>query len=129
MAKAPGSVQVSVPDRKLSRWGTLSATSSNANCSTNSIFLKRFRALHHYSIEADLREHEDRSMRANYILCLPAAGFPGGLTGQYLRGEIASQKKLGSKKQTPAENEVVGLDAYMIAVLVSVGATILSLCI
>ena len=68
-------------------------------------------------------------MRANYIVCLPAAGFPGGLTRPYLRSEIASQNKLGSKKQAPAENEVVGLDAYMIAVLVSVGATILSLCI
>jgi hypothetical protein len=68
-------------------------------------------------------------MHANYIVCLPAAGFPGGLTGPYLRSEIASRKKLSSKKQTPAEEEVVRFDAYMIAVLVSVGATILSLCI
>ena len=68
-------------------------------------------------------------MHANYIVCLPAAGFPGGLTGPYLRREIASKKKLSYKKQTPAEDEVVRLDAYMIAVLVSVGATILSLCI
>jgi hypothetical protein len=62
-------------------------------------------------------------MRANIIVCLLAAGFLG-----CLRGGIPSQERLSPENEAPTP-EVVGPDAYKIAVLVAVGAAILTLCL
>jgi hypothetical protein len=68
-------------------------------------------------------------MRANISECLLAAGFLGCLTAFNLRSGIPSQEKLSADNQVPTDNEVVGLDIYKVAVLVSVGIAILSLCL
>jgi hypothetical protein len=68
-------------------------------------------------------------MRANINVCLLAAGFLGCLTALDLRSGIPSQKKFSAENEVPADDEVVGLDIYKVAVLVSVGVAILSLCL
>jgi hypothetical protein len=45
-----------------------------------------------------------------------------------LRSGIAPQEKLSPEIEVPTDDEGAGLDAYKIAVLVSVGVAILSLC-
>jgi hypothetical protein len=67
-------------------------------------------------------------MRANIIVCLLAAGFLGCLTALNSRSRIPSQEKLATQIEAPS-NEVVGPDAYRVAVLVSVAAAILSVCL
>jgi hypothetical protein len=67
-------------------------------------------------------------MRANIVVCLLAAGFSGRLTALNLRSGIPSQEKLSPENEGPAD-AAVGPDAYKLAVLVSVGAAILSLCL
>jgi hypothetical protein len=67
-------------------------------------------------------------MRANIIVCLLAAGFLGCLTALNLRSGIPSQEKLSPDNEASAD-EVAGPDAYKVAVLVSVGAAILTLCL
>ncbi len=67
-------------------------------------------------------------MRANITLCLPAPGFLGCLTELDLRRGIPSQEKLSSGNEVSTNDEVAGPDAYKVAVLVSVGLAILSLC-
>ena len=46
-----------------------------------------------------------------------------------LRSGIVSQEKFTPENEIPTDDEVVGLDAYKVAVLVSVAAAILSLCL
>jgi hypothetical protein len=46
-----------------------------------------------------------------------------------LTNGIPPAKPFGHGNEVPAENEVAGLDAYKVAVLVSVAAAILSLCL
>jgi hypothetical protein len=67
-------------------------------------------------------------MRANIIVCLLATGFLGRPTALNLRSGIPSQDKLSPENEAPAD-AVVGSDAYKVAVLVSVGAALLSLCL
>jgi hypothetical protein len=67
-------------------------------------------------------------MGANITVCPLTAASLGCLTALDLRSGIASQQKLSPETEVPAEDEVAGLDAYKIAVLVSVGLAILSLC-
>ncbi len=67
-------------------------------------------------------------MRANITVCPRAAGFLGCLTALDLRSGLPSQEKLTPENEVPTDDEVVGLDAYKVAVLVSVGVAILSLC-
>jgi hypothetical protein len=71
----------------------------------------------------------DYSMRVNIIACLLAVGFFGCLTALNLRSGIPSQEKLGTENEAPADNEAGGPDAYKVAVVLSVGAAILSLCL
>ena len=68
-------------------------------------------------------------MRANMIVGLQTAGFTGCSTALDFRGGIPSPEPSTAGNEAPAEDEAVGLDAYAIAVLVSVAATILSLCL
>jgi len=68
-------------------------------------------------------------MRANLIVCLLAAGFSGHLKELGWTGVIASQERLSPDHEVPADNEVVGPDAYKIAVMVLVAAAILSVCL
>jgi hypothetical protein len=67
-------------------------------------------------------------MGANITVYPLATGFLGCLTALDLRCGIASQEKLSPETEVPADVEGAGLDAYKIAVLVSVGVAILSLC-
>jgi hypothetical protein len=67
-------------------------------------------------------------MRANIIVCLLAAGFLGCLTALNSRSRIPSQEKLAPQIEAPS-NKVVGPDSYRVAVLVSVAAAILSVCL
>ena len=67
-------------------------------------------------------------MRANIVVCLTAAGFSGCLKTLDSRVGIPSQENLSPENDVPASEEVAGPDAYKIAVLVLVGAAILSVC-
>jgi len=67
-------------------------------------------------------------MRANLIVCLLAAGFSGCLKPLGWKSVIPSQESLSPENEVAAD-EVVGPDAYKIAVMVLVGATILSVCL
>ena len=63
-------------------------------------------------------------MGVNIIVCLLAAGFLLDL-----RSGVPSQEHLGPEQEAPANDDAVGQDAYMVAVLISAGAAILSLCL
>jgi hypothetical protein len=67
-------------------------------------------------------------MRANITAFLPAIGFCGRLPALDFGSGIPSQARLSHKKEAPADAMVGGLDPYKVAVLVLVGAAILSLC-
>jgi hypothetical protein len=67
-------------------------------------------------------------MRANMIVGLQAAGFMGCSTALDLRAGSPPPELFTAGNEVPAENEAAGLDAYAIAVLVSVAAAIFSLC-
>ena len=67
-------------------------------------------------------------MRANLIVCLLAAGFSGYLKASGWKSVIPSQERLSPENGVSADSEVVGLDAYKVAVMVLIGATILSVC-
>jgi hypothetical protein len=66
-------------------------------------------------------------MRANLTAFLPAVGFFGRLPAFNLGSGIPSEERLSHKKEAPAAAEIRGLDAYMVAVLLLIGAAILSL--
>ena len=68
-------------------------------------------------------------MRTNIIVCPLAAGFAGFLKALDRKGGIPSQEKLSPENEVPAGDEVGGPDAYKVAVLVLVGAAILSVCL
>jgi hypothetical protein len=65
-------------------------------------------------------------MCANISDGLLAAGF---LAAFDVRDGIPSQEKLSAEKQAPTDDESLELDIYKIAVLISVGIAILSLCL
>ena len=58
--------------------------------------------------------------------CLPAVGLFGRTTVLKLRSRVSSKERLSPQKEAPVGGEVEGLNAYKIAVLLAVGATILS---
>jgi len=68
-------------------------------------------------------------MRTNINLCLQVAGFTGCSTALNCSTGIPSPEPFRPANEVPAEHEVVGLDAYKLAVSISVAATILSLCL
>jgi hypothetical protein len=68
-------------------------------------------------------------MRKDVIVCLQGAGFMGWSTALDFSNGIPSPEPFTPANEIPEEDEVVGLDAYKIAVLVSVAAAILSLCL
>lgn len=68
-------------------------------------------------------------MRANITVCPFPAGFLGCLTALDLRSGIPSKERLSPQREAPTDDEVVGLDAYKLAVLVSVGLALLSMCL
>ena len=68
-------------------------------------------------------------MRANITVYPLAGGFLGCLTALHLRSGIPLQEKLSPESEVSPEDEVAGLDAYKVAVLISVAAAILSLCV
>jgi hypothetical protein len=46
-----------------------------------------------------------------------------------VRNGVPSREKISSEDQVPTDDEVLALDLYKVAVLVSVGIAILSLCL
>ena len=68
-------------------------------------------------------------MRANITVYPPPGGFLGCLTALDLRGGIPSKEKFSPESEVPTDDKVVRLDAYKLAVVVSVGVAILSLCL
>jgi hypothetical protein len=66
-------------------------------------------------------------MRANITAILPSIGFCGRLPAVDLRSRIPSQESPGHKNEVPTDVEVGEPDAYKVAVLLLVGAAILSL--
>jgi hypothetical protein len=68
-------------------------------------------------------------MRANITVYPPFVGFLGCLTAPDLRSGVPSKEKLSRASEVPTGDEVVGFDAYKLAVLVSVGVAVLSLCL
>jgi hypothetical protein len=68
-------------------------------------------------------------MHSNLIVCLLAAGFSGYLKPLGWKSVIPSQERLSPENEVAADDKVVGPDAYKIAVMVLVGATILSVCL
>lgn len=65
-------------------------------------------------------------MCANISEGLLGAGFFAAFD---VRNGVPSRKKLSAEDQVPTEDEVLGLDLYKVAVLVSVAIAILSLCL
>jgi hypothetical protein len=65
-------------------------------------------------------------MCANISEGLLGAGFFAAFD---VRNQISSQEKLSTENQVPTDDEGLGLDIYKVAVLVSVGIAILSLCL
>lgn len=65
-------------------------------------------------------------MGTNITGYLPAVGFFGRAVVFELKSEISSQEKRSSGKEAPAKADVERLNAYQVAVLLAVGATILS---
>ncbi len=68
-------------------------------------------------------------MRANVTACPATAGFFAYLTALDFSSGIPSNEKRSPESQVPTDDGVAGLDAYKVAVVVSVGVAILSLCI
>jgi hypothetical protein len=66
-------------------------------------------------------------MRTNINVFLPAMGFCGRLPALDSGGQIPSRERLGHKNEASAGDEVREPDAYKVAVLLMVGAAILSL--
>jgi hypothetical protein len=66
-------------------------------------------------------------MRANINAFLPAIGLCGRLPALDLRSGVPSQERLGHKNEDPTDAEVGKPDAYKVAVLLLVGAALLSL--
>jgi hypothetical protein len=66
-------------------------------------------------------------MRANITAFLPAVGLCGRLPALDLGTGIPSQNRLGREDEASSDAEVGGPDAYKVAVLLLVGAAILSL--
>lgn len=66
-------------------------------------------------------------MRANITVFLPALGFCGRLPALDLRTGNPSQKMFSHEDEESSDTEVGGPDAYKVAVLLLVGASILSL--
>jgi hypothetical protein len=64
-------------------------------------------------------------MRTTHHICLLATGP----SGSGLADSFSSLEARTSRNEEPRDADTVGLDAYTIAVLISVGATILSLCV
>jgi hypothetical protein len=69
------------------------------------------------------------SMRTNLIVCLLAAGFSKHRKALSWRSVIASKERLTSEYEAPANEGVLGPDAYKVAVMVFVGAAVLSVCL
>jgi hypothetical protein len=67
-------------------------------------------------------------MRTNLIVCLSAAGFSEHLKAVRWRSVSASKKRHPSQFEVPADG-IVGPDAYKVAVMVFVGAAVLSVCL
>jgi hypothetical protein len=65
-------------------------------------------------------------MCTNITGYLPAEGFLGRTRVFELNSRVSSKEKLSPQKEAPAGGEVEGLNAYKVAVLLAVGATILS---
>jgi hypothetical protein len=65
-------------------------------------------------------------MCTNITGYLPAVGFFGQTTVLEFKSRVSSKEKLSPQKEAPAGGEVEGLNAYKVAVLLAVGATILS---
>jgi hypothetical protein len=66
-------------------------------------------------------------MGTNITGYLPAIGFFGRTTVLELKSGSSANEKLSLEKKGPAGGEVERLNAYQIAVLLAVGATILSI--
>ena len=65
-------------------------------------------------------------MRANITALLPVVGFCGRLPNFDLESGTSSQEMLPYQKEAP-EIHAGGLDAYKLAVLLLIGAAVLSL--
>jgi len=68
-------------------------------------------------------------MRTDVIVFPSASGLSDCLTLLDSRAGMPSKEKLSSNSEVQTSDEVLGLDAYQLAVLISVAAAILSLCL
>lgn len=66
-------------------------------------------------------------MRANITVFPSAAGFLDCMTPLDLRSGMPSQERFSPNSEVQTSDKVVGLDAYQLAVSISVAAAILSL--
>lgn len=58
--------------------------------------------------------------------CLPAGGFLGPMIVSHPRSAGASREQCSSGQKAPANRKMEGLTAYEVAVLLAIGAAILS---
>jgi hypothetical protein len=65
-------------------------------------------------------------MCANISEGLLGAGFFAAFD---VRSGVPSRRKINAEGHVPTDDEVLGLDLYKVAVLISVGIAILSLCL
>jgi hypothetical protein len=68
-------------------------------------------------------------MRANITVFPSAARFFGCLAPFDMRSGIPSEEKVSPNSESQISDTVVGLDAYKLAVLILVTASILTLCL
>lgn len=68
-------------------------------------------------------------MRGNIVACSHPAEFFGSSAASDLRNVIPSRENMGPEEEASGEDEDAETDAYKLAVLLLVGATILSLCL
>jgi hypothetical protein len=108
--------------RKASRWTALTPGLQH-ELPNEFVFLKRSQDPYHYPGEVDLRCHQDYSMCTNISQNLLGGGF---LAAFDVRNGIPPQEKLVDGDKVSSDDE---LDLYKLAVLVSVGIAMLSLCL
>ena len=67
-------------------------------------------------------------MHRDFIPCQPAVAFFKYSTMSGIRSGVPSQERQNPRKEASAVDEVVGPDAYKVAVVLSIAAAILSGC-
>jgi hypothetical protein len=114
---------------KLSHWVVAAPNLANHQLLDDSISFETIPRSTSLSFESRVQMTSGHSMRANITEFRSAAGFLDFLMPSDLRSGMPSEEKLTPNTEVQANDKVMRLDAYKLAVLISVAAAILSLCL